>query len=43
MENKDEQKRNINDASTSIDCDTNVHTTEQNEVQDEYVVKICGI
>ncbi|XP_014482352.1 PREDICTED: T-complex protein 11-like protein 1 [Dinoponera quadriceps] len=36
MENEDEQKQkhNVNKASTSIDCDTNVHKTAQNEAQD---------
>ncbi|XP_032686527.1 T-complex protein 11-like protein 1 isoform X2 [Odontomachus brunneus] len=33
MENEDEQKHNVNKASTSIDCDTNVHKTTQNEMQ----------
>lgn len=38
MENEDEQKLNINDAGTSsMNCDTNVHTTGQNEVQNRYV------
>ncbi|KYQ54507.1 T-complex protein 11-like protein 1, partial [Trachymyrmex zeteki] len=32
MENEDEQKHNTNDAGTSTNCDTNVHTNVQNEV-----------
>jgi len=32
MENEDEQKHNTNDAGTSTNCDTNVHTNAQNEV-----------
>lgn len=38
MENDDEQKHNVNEASTSIDCDTNVHETAQNEMQNRYVI-----
>ncbi|XP_018406006.1 PREDICTED: T-complex protein 11-like protein 1 isoform X1 [Cyphomyrmex costatus] len=32
MENEDEQKHNTDDAGTSTNCDTNVHTNTQNEV-----------
>lgn len=32
--NEDEQKHNADDAGTSTNCD-NVHTNEQNEVQNE--------
>lgn len=39
MENEDEQK-NTNDAGTSTNCDTNVHTNAQNEVQNRYAVRI---
>lgn len=43
MENEDEQKHNVNEASTSIDCDTNVHKTAQNETQNKYVVEVSII
>ncbi|XP_070523025.1 T-complex protein 11-like protein 1 isoform X3 [Cardiocondyla obscurior] len=33
MENEDEQKHNTSDAGTSMNCDTNIHTNTQNEVQ----------
>ncbi|XP_039302319.1 T-complex protein 11-like protein 1 isoform X2 [Solenopsis invicta] len=33
MENEDEQKQNTNDAGTSMNYDTNVHTNTENEVQ----------
>ena len=39
MENEDEQKHNTNDASTSTNCDINVHTNAQNEVH-RYVIRI---
>lgn len=39
MENEDEQKHNINDAGTSTNCDTNVHTSAENEVQNRYVIR----
>ncbi|XP_072762501.1 T-complex protein 11-like protein 1 isoform X3 [Anoplolepis gracilipes] len=35
MKNEDEQKHNADDAGTSMNCDNNVHTNEQNEAQDE--------
>lgn len=34
MENEDEQKFNINDAGTLVDCDTNADTSVNNETQD---------
>jgi len=40
MENEDKQKHDINDASTSANCDTNINTTAQNEGQNVYVIKI---
>lgn len=40
MENEDEQKHNTNDAGPSTNCDTNIHTTATNEVQNRYVVRI---
>lgn len=40
MENEDEQKVNVNEASASIDCDTKVHKAAQNEVQNKYVAGI---
>lgn len=42
MENEDEQKQNTNNAGTSTNCDTNVHTNAENEIQNRYVVKICS-
>ena len=39
MENEDEQKHNTNDAGTSTNYDTNVHTNAQHEVH-RYVIRI---
>lgn len=35
MKNEDEQKHNADDPGTSTNYDNNVHTNEQNEVQNE--------
>jgi len=43
MENEDKEKHNVNDASTSANCDTNINTSLQNEVQNAYVIKISVI
>lgn len=32
---EDEQQHNADDAGTSMNCDNNVHTNEQNETQNE--------
>jgi len=42
MENEDKQKQDVNDASTSANCD-NINTSAQNEVQNTYVIKISVI
>jgi len=43
MENEDKQKHDVNDASTSANCDTNINTSAQNEVQNTYVIKMSVI
>lgn len=42
MENEDEQKHNTEEAGTSTNYDTNVHTSAQSEIQNRYVIRICS-
>lgn len=40
MENEDEQKHDTEEAGTSTNCDTNVYTSAQSEIQNRYVIRI---
>lgn len=37
IENEDEPQQNTNDAGASVNCDINIDTTAQNEMQNRYI------